>query len=200
VESTSDIIPENMSQRFDRPPGRRIVIKAPSGRHRPAPRKIKRPALSPRTEALVAAGVIGAAALATFLALFITSRPFDPMNSSVSADQTVPPSVTYLQPSPRPTPSMQPSPTPRSVTLGGIAPEIPDDRAIQAEIEKRIAEDPVLADLDVSTLVEAGKVTLAGAVKSPELKSRIERLVRAIRGVTSIDDQLAVMQSTPPEL
>ena len=190
-----------MSQGFDSKRGRRIVIATPSGRHREPAQRTRRSSYSPRNEALVAASVIGAAALATFLALFITSRPYDPMNSSVAADQSVPPSATYLQPSPKPTPSVQPSPTPAPTTqpLGETAPVIPDDGAIQAEIERRIAEDASLASIDMNTIVEGGRVTLVGSVKTQDLKTRIERLVRSIKGVTSVDDQLAVAQSTPPE-
>ncbi len=190
-----------MSQSFDPKRGKRIVIATPSGRHRQATKKIGRPSDSPRNEALVAASVIGAAALATLLALFITSQPYDPMNPSIAADQSVPPSATYLQPSPKPTPSVQPSSTtaPTAQPLGGTAPVSPDDGAIQAEIERRIAEDASLASIDMNTIVEGGRVTLVGSVKTQDLKTRIERLVRSIKGVTSVDDQLAVAQSTPPE-
>ena len=190
-----------MSEGFDSKRGRRIVVATPSGRLRQATKRIRRPGDSPRNEALVAAGVIGAAALATFLALFITSRPYDPMNPSVAADQSVPASATYLQPSPKPTPSVQPSPTPAPTTqpLGETAPAIPDDGAIQAEIERRIAGDASLASIDMNTIVEGGRVTLVGSVKTQDIKTRIERLVRSIKGVTSVDDQLAVAQSTPPE-
>ena len=189
-----------MSQGFDPKRGKRIVIATPSGRHRQATKRIRRPSDLPRNEALVAVGVIGAAALATFLALFITSRPYDPMNPSIATDQSVPSSATYLQPSPKPTPSVQPSPTtaPAAQPLGGTAPVIPDDGAIQAEIERRIAEDASLASIDMNTIVEAGRVTLVGSVKTQDLKNRIERLVRSIKGVTSVDNQLSVPQSTPP--
>ncbi len=189
-----------MSEGFDSKRGRRIVVATPSGRHRQVAQRTRRSIDSPRNEALVAAGVIGAAALATLLALFITSRPYDPMNPSVEADQSVPPSATYLQPSPKPTSSVQPSPTPAPTTqpLGETVPAIPDDGAIQAEIERRIAEDASLANIDMNTIVEGGRVTLAGSVKTQDLKTRIERLVRSIKGVTSVDNQLAVPQSTPP--
>ena len=82
--------------------------------------------------------------------------------------------------------------------LGGTAPVIPDDGAIQTEIERRIAEDASLANIDMSTIVEGGRVTLVGSVKTQDLKTRIERLVRSIKGVMSVDNQLAVSQSTPP--
>ena len=193
-----------MSQHLDQQRRKRIVIETPSGRHSRYARRGVGTGSSPKSEVVVAASVIGAAALATFLALFLTSRPYDPMNSSVAAQQDVPPSTTYLQPSPKPTPSAQPSATPAPIAgspthpLGEVtAPAITDDAAIQAEIERKIGDDPALAGLDINTIVENGRVTLAGSVKSSALKTQVEKLVRGIRGVTAISNQLIVTAATP---
>ena len=75
--------------------------------------------------------------------------------------------------------------------------EIPDDTTIQAEIEKTIATDSTLSKLDVSTIVEGGKVTLVGSVGSADLKQRVEKAVRSVKGVVSINNQLAVVERTP---
>jgi hypothetical protein len=152
---------------------------------------------------MVAGAVIGAAALAAFLALFITSRPFDPANTTMPADSAVPASSLAVLASPSPTPSVKSTPTPLlSVSPpepGGqtAPPSPPDDASIQADIEKKLFADPTLARLDVSTIVENGKVTLAGSVKSQELKIRIERLVRTVRGVVDVDNQLVITEATP---
>jgi cytoskeletal protein RodZ len=153
---------------------------------------------------LAVAGVIAAAALATFLALFLTSRPFDPMTSTLDAQQEVPPSALSLQPSPKPSPSASATPpqsaaTPATPTepAGETGAPATDDAAIQTEIERRIAADETLSGLAVSTLVEGGKVSIFGSVGSPELKSRVERVVRSIKGVTAVDNQLVVTQPTP---
>jgi hypothetical protein len=148
----------------------------------------------------VALGVIGAAALATFLALFLTSRPYDPMNSTFDAQQSVPAGARVLPSSPTPTPSPGganglATPSPAIEAAGETAPV--DDSTIQAQIERAARSDPALADLDVSTIVEGGKVTIVGSVPSPELKQRVERTIRAIRGVVSVDNQLAVIEPTP---
>ena len=74
---------------------------------------------------------------------------------------------------------------------------IPDDAAIQADIEKGLASEAALARLDVSTLVETGRVTIVGSVRSPELKQRVEKVVRAVKGVSGVDNQLVVLESTP---
>ena len=149
--------------------------------------------------------MIAAAALATFIALFLTSRPYDPMNSTVVPQQVVPEGPVAMQPSPKqspaPTSSPQstPSPSPRhspEPTLETTA-TIPDDASIESQIEKILASDPVLSQLDVSTLVESGKVTLVGSVHSPDMKQRVERAVRSVKGVISVDNQLVVTQATP---
>ena len=105
-----------------------------------------------------------------------------------------------LQSSPKPTssaqPSAKPTPTPAASTEpGGLT--VPDDAGIQAEIEKRISGDSTLSSLDVSTIVEGGKVTLVGSVKSQDLKARVDKMIRSIKGVTSVDNQLVVTEPTP---
>lgn len=159
----------------------------------------RRQSAAPR-EWVVTLSVIGAAALATFVALFLTSRPYDPMNSTLEAQQDVPPSSFSLPASP--TPSVSPSATPRSPATPtpaepGAETSPTDDTAIQADIERRIAGDASLSGLAVSTTVEGGRVSVFGSVKSPELKSRVERVVRSIKGVTAVDNQLVVIEPTP---
>jgi osmotically-inducible protein OsmY len=75
--------------------------------------------------------------------------------------------------------------------------EPPDDATIQAHIETALASDAVASKVDVSTLVANGKVTIVGSVKSAELKQRIERIIRGVKGVTSVDDQLVITEATP---
>jgi hyperosmotically inducible protein len=186
----------------DTRPGRsRIVVETSAHPRRPPPRGYHQPPRNP--ELWLAISLIVAAGLATFLALFLTSRPYDPMSASVAPQQTVPagPNISP-SPSPSPRPSASATPTPQtasspSVASGETSPLPVDDATIQAQIEKTIASDPALANLDVSTLVENGKVTIVGSVKSAELKQRAAREIRAIKGVTSVDNQLVVTEATP---
>ena len=149
--------------------------------------------------------MIAAAALATFIALSLTSRPYDPMNSTVVPQQVVPEGPVAMQPSPKqsPTPTSSPQSTPSPSTRKSPEPTvettvtIPDDASIQSQIEKILTSDPVLSQLDVSTLVENGKVTVVGSVHSPDMKQRVERAVRSVKGVISVDNQLVVAQATP---
>ena len=150
-------------------------------------------------EGVVALSVIGAAALATFLALFVTSRPYDPMDSTFDAQQTAPSGPLAAQsPTPSPTPtatSTRPSESPEPA--GETAAATVDDATIQAQIERASRSDPALENLDVSTIVEAGRVTIIGSVPSAETKQRVERTIRAIRGVVAVDNQLVVIGATP---
>ena len=162
-----------------------------------APRSVRKP--GPR-EWVLALVIIGAAALATFLALFLTSRPYDPMNSTVQPQQSVPQGQLQLQSTPTPSPSTSPTAKPTvsaAESSGEPAQPPPDDATVQQEIEQALHSDSALADLDISTIVEGGHVTIVGSVRSPELKQRVVRVVRGIKGVSSIDNQLVVIDATP---
>ena len=179
-------------QRQDR---KRVVVST----SRPS-RYARQPGQAKRSrEGVVALSIIGAAALATFLALYLTSRPYDPMDSSFDAQQTVPSGPLAAQsPTPSPTPtatSTRPSESPEPA--GETAAATVDDATIQARIEQASRSDPALANLDVSTIVESGRVTIIGSVPSAETRQRVERTVRAIRGVLAVDNQLVVIEATP---
>lgn len=180
-------------QRQDR---KRVVI--PTSRpYRSSGRPVRR---TGSREGVVALSVIGAAALATFLALYLTSRPYDPMSSTFEAQQTVPTGPLASQsPTPTPTPTVKTQPSESPEPAGETAPASVDDATIQAEIEKASRSDPALANLDVSTIVEGGRVTIIGSVPSAEAKQRVERTIRAIRGVVAVDNQLVVIEATPTQ-
>jgi osmotically-inducible protein OsmY len=72
-----------------------------------------------------------------------------------------------------------------------------DDASIQSRIDSALAADPALTKLDVSTLVENGKVTVVGSVRSAELKQRVEKTIRSLRGVATVDNQLVVNDESP---
>ena len=164
------------------------------------PKTVKRASYrnQPR-EGVVALAVIGAAALATFATLLITSRPYDPMNSTIAPQETVPPAPMQITSSPNPTPTGTSSPAERQTPAPEQSPDTPtpNDAEIKAEIERVLASDAALSSLDVNAIVESGKVTLSGAVDSAELKQKAERAIRSIKGVISINNQLVVTQATP---
>jgi BON domain len=153
-------------------------------------------------ELWIAITVIVAAGLATFLALFITSRPFDPGTASLAPQQIVP-AGPALSPSPKTSPTISPTPqakpsTQSSPSISGGEVSAPvDDASVQSHIDTALNVDPLLAKLDVSTLVENGKVTIVGSVRSVELKQRVEGTIRSLKGVAVVDNQLVVNESTP---
>jgi len=178
----------------------RIVVDTSQQRQR---RPQSRRPTSRRNELWIAISVIVAAALATFVALFITSRPYDPATASLAPQQTIP-SAAVFTPSPKPSPSTSPTPqtkptiAPTPAAAGGETSSAPpDDASIQSHIDTTLTADPTLSKLDVSALVENGKVTIVGSVRSVELKQRVEKVIRAIKGVINVDNQLVVNESTP---
>ena len=190
-----------MTDRAKRP--NRIVIETASAGPRRRGRPPGRKPGSGTREGVVALTVIAAAALATFVALFMTSRPYDPMNSTVAPLQTVPAGSVAMQPSPKSSSTASPS-APQKQAAAEKSPEpsgdtatVPDDAAIQSEIERTLASDPILSKMDVSALVEVGKVTIVGSVKSTDLKQRVERALRSIKGVVGLDNQLVVTEAAP---
>src|SRR5947199_7741443 len=131
-----------MSRHTDSQRRNRIVVPANSARYRSGSRLNSQP--RPR-EGLTAITLIGAAMLATFLALFLTSRPYDPMNSTIAPQPDVPSGQLMMQPSPKSSPS--PTPQLNQNSAPGQSPEpgggntaaTIDDATMQNEIEKIMA-------------------------------------------------------------
>jgi hypothetical protein len=190
-----------MTDRAKRP--NRIVIETASAPTRRRGQSTGRQTGPGTREGVVALAIIGAAALATFVALFIISRPYDPMNSTVAPLQTVPAASVGMQPSPRPSATVSPLAQPeqpaaeKSPEPSGDTATAPDDAGIQSQIERTLASDPILSKLDVSTLVDGGRVTIVGSVKSTDLKQRVEKVLRSVKGVVGVDNQLVVTETTP---
>jgi hypothetical protein len=134
--------------------------------------------------------------------MFITSRPFDPGVASLAPQQTIP-ALPVVSPSPRASPTISPTPQTKpsvqqspAISEGEVAPAV-DDTSIQSRIDAALEADATLAKLDISTLVENGKVTIFGSVRSAELKQRVEKVVRSVKGVGTVNNQLVVNEATP---
>ena len=67
------------------------------------------------------------------------------------------------------------------------------DSAIQSAIDKRLTEDTTFSSLGITATVLDGKVTLLGSVKTQTLKDDIEHMVRQVKGVKSVDNQITVL-------
>jgi osmotically-inducible protein OsmY len=67
------------------------------------------------------------------------------------------------------------------------------DSTVQAAVDKRLADDPEFSTLGITVSVIDGKAMLLGTVKTEDLKGRIERAVKQIKGVKAVDNQITVI-------
>lgn len=66
------------------------------------------------------------------------------------------------------------------------------DSTIQAAVDKRLADDPEFSTLGITVSVIDGKAMILGTVKTEEVKARIERAVKQVKGVKAVDNQITV--------
>jgi hypothetical protein len=151
--------------------------------------------------------VVVAIALITIVVLFLMNgQNADNANANLAAQQQQPaqqpvivqqpaqqqqPPVIIQQPAQQ---QQQPPVIINPAPSGGSAPvNTSNDGAVQTAIDKKISDDPTLSTLGVTATVLDGKVTLTGTVKSEALKSQVDRMVRAVKGVKQVDNQIVVM-------
>jgi len=128
-------------------------------------------------------------------------------NANVAATQP-PPTTVVQQPAPvqqppvivqQPAPATQPAPIIVTPPAGGsTSSTVPTqsvnmDSTIQAAVDKKISDDPDISTLGITASVIDSKVTLLGTVKSEALKTQVERLVKQVKGVKSVDNQISVI-------
>jgi osmotically-inducible protein OsmY len=97
----------------------------------------------------------------------------------------------------QPAPATQPAPViingqPAPASGGTTTANGPDDGAIQAAIDKKLNDDPIFSTLGITSTVLDGKATLMGRVKTEALKAQVERAVKNVKGVKSVDNQISV--------
>ena len=183
----------------------RVVVETPSARREVTQTEsMRNPEGSGISGAAVGAIVVLAVALVTVLVLFLMSgQPTDNANVATETPPTTivqqpaaqqPPVIIQQQPpAPQQAPIIitQPAPSGGSA-VGGSAPSGSADLDAQAIIDKKIADDPTLSTLGVTVVVLNGKATIMGTVASDALKMQFEKLVRDVRGVREIDNQITV--------
>jgi len=76
---------------------------------------------------------------------------------------------------------------------GGSASNSSNDGAVQMAIDKKIGDDPTFSTMGITATVLDGKVTLTGTVKTEGLKTQVERMLRSIKGVKQVDNQIVAM-------
>ena len=186
---------------------RRIVVDTPSGRREEVHSEARRyPERSGGVSgAALAAIVVGVIALAAIIILFVMNQQQNAVNANVATQQ--PPQTIVQQPAQQPPvivqqPAQQQPPviingqsapaTSGGTTSSGATTNVPDDLAVQTAIDKKLDNDPALSALGITATVTNGKVTLTGVVHNQAEKSQVEKAVRSIKGVKSVDNQISV--------
>ena len=156
--------------------------------------------------AFVNAGIVVAATLiTTTLLLAISGQIYDSTNTTLVSQPAAPiagtlgtapaASASVAVATPAATPATARSVTTPSPSPSTEAEATPDDSAIQASIDKKIESDQALSALGITATVSDGKVVLVGTAPSDELKAKVERFVRSVRGVKQVDNQIVVITS-----
>jgi hypothetical protein len=183
----------------------RVVVETPTERREVVhSQSVSTPDRSGISAGMVGVLVVVAIALITMLVLFwMSSQPTTDPNANMVAQQ---PQPTVVQQAPaqqppviiqQPAPVTQPAPIVITPPAGGstesTAAPVNDDSTIQLNIDKQLVNDPAFSSLGITATVLNGKVSLLGTVKSEAVKSQIEKMVRGIRGVKQIDNQITVV-------
>jgi hyperosmotically inducible periplasmic protein len=183
----------------------RVVVETPTERREVVhSQSVRTPDNSGISAGMVGVLVVVAIALITMLVLFWMSTQPTTENSELAAAQQQPttivqqpapvqqPPVIIQQPAPATT---QPAPIIVTPPAGGTAPteSVNMDSTIQAAVDKKLADDPEISTLGITTSVIDGKVMLIGTVKTEAVKTQIERMVKQVRGVKSVDNQISVI-------
>ena len=184
----------------------KMVVETPVSRrevtHTDAVRGRERDGVSGTTVGVI---VVVAIALVTILVLLLMNNQAtnENINANLAAQaaQQPPPTTIVQQPAQQPPVIIQqapPAPAQAPIVItqpagtSGSTSSGSNDSAIQSEIDKRINDDPTYSTLGLTVTVIEGKATVIGTVKSDSLKSQVERMIRSVRGVKEIDNQIIV--------
>jgi len=183
----------------------RVVVETPNERREVVhSQSVRTPDNSGISAGMVGVLVVVAIALITMLVLFWLSSQPTTDNANLAAQQPAPTTVVQ-QPAPvqqppviiqQPAPATQPAPIVVAPPAGGStapAETVNMDSTIQVAVDKKIADDPEVSTLGITASVLDGKVMLIGTVKTEELKTRIERMAKQVKGVKSVDNQISVV-------
>jgi len=186
----------------------RVVVETPNERREVVhSQSVRTPDNSGISAGMVGVLVVVAIALITMLVLFWLSSQPATDNANLTAQQ--PPTTVVQQPAPvqqppviiqQPAPATQPAPIVVTPPAGGAtASTVPADTAanmdstVQAAVDKKLSDDQEISALGITATVLNGKVMLLGTVKTEEMKIRIERMVKQIKGVKQVDNQISVI-------
>ena len=185
----------------------RVVVETPNERREVvSSQSVRTPDDSGISAGMIGVLVVVAIALITMLVLFwMSNQPTTDANLTAQQPPTVVQQPAPAQQPPviiqQPAPQTQPAPIIVSPPAGGstssasttTAESVNMDSTIQAAIDKRLADDSELSQLGITASVLDGKVMLIGTVKTEALKAQAERLVKQVKGVKSVDNQITVV-------
>jgi len=180
---------------------KRIVVETPNARREEVyTQSVRQPEeRSGVSGAALAAIVVGVVALAAIIILFVMNQQQNAVNDNATAQQQ--PQTIIQQPAQQQPPVIvqQPAPAAQPPVIingqpvsGGSTSTGPDDSTVQAAVDKKLSDDPALSALGITVTVMNGKATLLGAVHNNAEKNQVERAVRSVKGVKSIDNQITV--------
>ena len=181
----------------------RVVVETPTARREVTQTEaVRGPDRDGISGATVGVIVVLAVAVITILVLLLMSgQTIDTANDNLAAQQTAPPPTTIVQQPAQQQPPViiQQAPAPQQAPIivtqpaaGGSTSSGSNDSVIQIEIDKKIIDDPTFSPLGITVSVLDGKATLIGVVKSEDLKSQFEKMVRNVKGVKQVDNQIMV--------
>lgn len=199
----------------------RVVVETPAARREVVETHVDRvPERRGMSTGAVAALVVGAVALVTILFLFLMNRQqTDNTNVRVMTAPTPVPQTTIIQ---QPAPVQQPPVViqqPPSTTTTTTQPIIvpppattttttgstdtktssgTDDATVQMNVDKVMSEDTGLSPLGIIATVANGRVTLTGTVDTADQKRSAERVVKRVKGVKGVDNQITVSGGAEP--
>jgi hypothetical protein len=184
----------------------RVVVETPTARREVTQTETVRNDRGGISGATVGIIVVVAIALITIVVLFLMNgQSTDTTNANLAEQQPAAQQpVIVQQPAQQQPPVIIQQPAPvanqppvvinQPAPAGGSAPvNTSNDGAVQTAIDQKISEDPNLSSLGITATVLDGKVTVTGTVKSEALKTQVDRMLRAIKGVKQVDNQIVVM-------
>ena len=180
---------------------RRIVVETPTARREEVHSEaVHYPERTGVSGAALAAIVVGVVALAAILILFVMNQQQTSVNENMTAQQ--PPQTIVQQPAQQP-PVIVQQPAPATQQPPVIIQQAPvsggttttsgsNDSAIQTAVDKKLADDPTLSALGITVTVLDGKATLMGVVHNQAEKNLVEKAVRNVKGVKTVDNQITI--------
>ena len=178
----------------------RVVVETPTERREVVhSQSVRTPDQSGISAGMVGVLVVVAIALITMLVLFwMSSQPASDQNTVAQQPAPIVQQAPAQQPPviiQQPAPVTQPAPIVISPPAGGSTEPSAanNDATIQLNIDKQLTNDPKFASLGITATVMNANVTLLGTVKSEAAKSDVEKMVRRIKGVKEIDNQISVI-------